>query len=288
MRLRTFLRLGAAALSLGTLGLAAPVPAQTAQGQFTPDASAPIQLHMPVHLHAPAQRRAPKHKTKPAAQPAALAPAATKSTAAQQPSRSERRKAVREVLSAPASTTSTSDASVDVSAPSGSIPFSFDSSAPPPPPPRQKSSAAVPKPKAARPPRDETEVASREPPPPETPAPKPPADPHAGLTKKGEVLFSGSDIDPKPDSADALKAMASNLNSALDSGAARVELEAFGGAPGDKSSDARRLSLRRALAVRQLLIDSGIPANRIDVRALGSADDHGDADRVDVYLRGAS
>ena len=56
---------------------------------------------------------------------------------------------------------------------------------------------------------------------------------------------------------------------------------------GDKSSESRRLSLRRALAIRQLLIDKGIPANRIDVKAMGGIDDHGNADRVDIWLRGA-
>jgi outer membrane protein OmpA-like peptidoglycan-associated protein len=132
-------------------------------------------------------------------------------------------------------------------------------------------------------------MASLEPPRKEAPAlPKPKADPHAGLTKKGEILFSGTEITPKSDSAETVNSLAGELNSALDAGAARVELEAFGGTPGDKSSDARRLSLRRALAIRQMLIDKGVPANRIDVKALGGADDHGNAERVDVYLRGAS
>jgi len=122
----------------------------------------------------------------------------------------------------------------------------------------------------------------------EIPAPpKPKGDPHAGMTKKGEVLFSGTDIDPQSDSADALKAMAADLNAAIDSHSGRVELEAFGGNPGDKSSESRRLSLRRALTIRQLLIDKGIPANRIDVKAMGGVDDHGNADRVDIWLRGA-
>jgi len=117
--------------------------------------------------------------------------------------------------------------------------------------------------------------------------PKPPADPHAGMTKKGEVLFSGQSIEPNGDSADSVKSMAGTLNAALDAGASRVELEAFGGNPGDKSSEARRLSLRRALAIRQILIDSGVPATRIDVKALGGVNDRGNADRVDVWLRGA-
>jgi outer membrane protein OmpA-like peptidoglycan-associated protein len=203
-------------------------------------------------------------------------------------SRSARRKAVQEVLAAPASATPMSDSAVDVSTPAP-IPFSFDSATPPassavkpnagPPRKSKSSSAAQPRPEMAS-----LEAPRKEPPAP----PKPKADPHAGLTKKGEVLFSGTDITPKGDSAETVNSLAGELNSALDAGAARVELEAFGGTPGDKSSDARRLSLRRALAIRQMLIDKGVPANRIDVKALGGADDRGNAERVDVYLRGAS
>jgi len=61
-------------------------------------------------------------------------------------------------------------------------------------------------------------------------------------------------------------------------------VEAYGGTLGDKSSDARRLSLRRALTVRQLLIDNGVPSDRIDVRALGGAE-QGMPDRVDVFVK---
>jgi hypothetical protein len=59
---------------------------------------------------------------------------------------------------------------------------------------------------------------------------------------------------------------------------------AYGGAPGDKSSDARRIALKRATAIRQLLIDNGVPASRIDVRAMGGITDKGEPDRVDVYV----
>jgi outer membrane protein OmpA-like peptidoglycan-associated protein len=65
----------------------------------------------------------------------------------------------------------------------------------------------------------------------------------------------------------------------------RVELQAFGGAKGDKGSDARRLSLKRALAIRQVLIEDGVNADRIDVHAMGGVDDTGPTDRVDVYVR---
>ena len=72
---------------------------------------------------------------------------------------------------------------------------------------------------------------------------------------------------------DTVKAMTGDLNNALSNGSARIQLEAYGGKQGDKSSDARRLSLKRALIVRQLLIDDGIPSERIDVRAMGGASD---------------
>ena len=52
-----------------------------------------------------------------------------------------------------------------------------------------------------------------------------------------------------------------------------------------QGSDARRLSLKRALAIRQVLIDNGVPAERIDVRAMGGADYMGPADRVDVFVK---
>ena len=111
------------------------------------------------------------------------------------------------------------------------------------------------------------------------------ADEHTGLTKRGAVLFAKGMSNPSPQQFDGLKLLAGDVSTALESGASRVQLEAYGGAPGDKSSDARRLSLKRALAVRQLLIDSGIPSNRIDVRAMGGSSDTGPNDRVDVYVR---
>jgi len=170
------------------------------------------------------------------------------------------------------------------------IPFSFDSAAPVPPPasapekakgrvqttivpgkpskPAAQTSLALAEPPASRPPHKTTVPAALK-----------------GLTKQSEILFDGGTSDPQAPSVAKLKALAGTLNSALDAGAARVQLDAFGGPPGDKSSDSRRLSLKRALAVRQMLIDDGVPASRIDVRAMGGIDDHGNADRVDVYLR---
>jgi outer membrane protein OmpA-like peptidoglycan-associated protein len=105
------------------------------------------------------------------------------------------------------------------------------------------------------------------------------------LTKRGAVLFERDAPAPSPAQYHGLQVLAGDLDTALEAGASRIQLEAYGGTPGDKSSDARRLSLRRALAVRQLLIDDGIPSGRIDVRAMGGVDDKGPSDRVDVFIR---
>lgn len=66
----------------------------------------------------------------------------------------------------------------------------------------------------------------------------------------------------------------------------RLELRAYAGPPHDKSSNNRRLSLRRALAIRHELIERGIVAERIHVRAMGGVSDSGPQDRVDISLPG--
>ena len=105
----------------------------------------------------------------------------------------------------------------------------------------------------------------------------------AGLTKRSVILFAAGASDPAQSALGAIKYLAVDLNSSMKSAAARVQLMAYGGA--DKGSDARRLSLKRALAIRQVLIEDGVPSERIDVRAMGGADDGGPSDRVDVYLK---
>ncbi len=82
-----------------------------------------------------------------------------------------------------------------------------------------------------------------------------------------------------------VRKLADSLNNALNNPAARVELRAYGGMRGEKSSDTRRLSLKRALVIRQLLIDDGVPSERIDVYALGGVEDNGPLDRVDIFVK---
>ena len=117
------------------------------------------------------------------------------------------------------------------------------------------------------------------------PAPSSPPSDTAGLTKRSVILFAKDASDPAEGALGAIKFLAADLNAAMTRPSSRVELQAFGGGKGDKGSDARRLSLRRALAIRQILISNGVSPDRIDVRAMGGADDPDPADRVDVYVR---
>jgi outer membrane protein OmpA-like peptidoglycan-associated protein len=115
-----------------------------------------------------------------------------------------------------------------------------------------------------------------------------PAGPTTGkenLTKRSVILFAKDAPDPAASALGPLKFLAADLNAAMTGPNARVELQAFGGLKGDKGSDARRLSLKRALSIRQVLIDDGVSADRIDVRAMGGVDDTGPTDRVDVYVK---
>lgn len=68
--------------------------------------------------------------------------------------------------------------------------------------------------------------------------------------------------------------------------AGRMTLKSYAGEIGDTSTTARRLSLKRVLAVRDFLIERGISAERLDVRALGGARDAGPLDRVDITRGG--
>jgi outer membrane protein OmpA-like peptidoglycan-associated protein len=230
----------------------------------------PIHLHMPVDHHYRVVHR--RHRTVAAAKPAGKRTDETK-TAAQTPAAAAPPAAApQEQAKAQAPATSDSSTSAVMGA---AIPFSFGGQAPAakPPPQKQATRAA---PAAA------TETASTEAPPAQTPTK---SDVPSGFTKRGEILFTKNETDPAPAQFDGLKLLAGDLSTALKDGATRVELEAYGGPHGDKGSAARRLSLKRALSIRQVLIDNGVPSSAIDVRAMGGVDDKGPANRVDVYVR---
>lgn len=63
-----------------------------------------------------------------------------------------------------------------------------------------------------------------------------------------------------------------------------VNVLAYAAGKPDDPSTARRLSLSRGLAVRTVLLASGIPSEHIYVRALGSTPSDGPADRVELTV----
>lgn len=81
------------------------------------------------------------------------------------------------------------------------------------------------------------------------------------------------------------QALLDDLAARLLQSTVRVRLAAFSGRAGDLSSEARRLSLTRALAIRNYLSAKGVTPDRVDVLAFGGAAD-GVTDRVDVLVRG--
>jgi outer membrane protein OmpA-like peptidoglycan-associated protein len=120
-----------------------------------------------------------------------------------------------------------------------------------------------------------------------TPAPAttPSAADTAGMSRQSVIPFSAGSSTPAASDVNAIHGLAGKLTAALTAGASRVQLQAYGGPRGDKSSDSRRISLKRALVIRELLIEDGVPSEKIDVRAMGGADDSGALDRVDIFLR---
>ncbi|PCJ61464.1 MAG: hypothetical protein COA65_00410 [Rhodospirillaceae bacterium] len=64
----------------------------------------------------------------------------------------------------------------------------------------------------------------------------------------------------------------------------RIQLLAHASGTEEAASQARRLSLSRALVVRSFLIEQGLPSIRIDVRALGNKGSGKPADRVDLVF----
>lgn len=64
----------------------------------------------------------------------------------------------------------------------------------------------------------------------------------------------------------------------------KLRIVAYAGGQGGSSISARRMSLSRALAVRSYLMDRGISASRLEVRALGNRSQDGPPDRVDTTV----
>lgn len=62
----------------------------------------------------------------------------------------------------------------------------------------------------------------------------------------------------------------------------RIAVQGFAPLGSGQEYEARRLSLKRAVGVRQFLMDKGVDATRVNVQALGSATEESLKDRVDI------
>ena len=81
------------------------------------------------------------------------------------------------------------------------------------------------------------------------------------------------------------RALLDRLAALLDADQAlRLQLKAYAGGDSASASQARRLSLSRALAVRSFFIEQGVRSTRIDVRALGNRTEETPVDRVDILV----
>jgi outer membrane protein OmpA-like peptidoglycan-associated protein len=99
------------------------------------------------------------------------------------------------------------------------------------------------------------------------------------LPERMRLRFDDGSAQLGAEAKKALDRLAATLN---DNPRQRVQLMAFAEGTEDTASQARRLSLSRALAVRTYLIDKGIRSTRMDVRALGATAEQGPLDRVDI------
>ena len=225
----------------------------------------PVQLHMPTRHRVARKAPAASTKTASAATPAPMpAPPAPKPAPKEAPPPKEAKaKPQPKMAAAVAPQPAYNPGFGDLGA-QGAAGLNLGGMAAPPPPTRT-ASANPPPANITTPPGAEAET--------------------PGLSKRSVILFAPQAADPAESALGAIKFLAGDLNAAMNSASARIQIQAYGGNRGDKGSDARRLSLKRALAVRQVLIDDGVPAERIDVRAMGGVDDKGPADRVDVYVK---
>ena len=220
----------------------------------------PIQLHRPVRRRT--VRKAPATQTAAAEQAPAVAP---KPAAAPQPKPKPQPKAPSNAMAAAAPPPATAYNPGFGGFDQGAAGLNLSRVPPAAPPPTQMAKANPPPANVTPPPASGGET--------------------PGLSKRSVILFAPQAADPAESALGAIKFLAGDLNSAMTSASSRVQIQAYGGNRGDKGSDARRLSLKRALAIRQVLIDDGVAAERIDVRAMGGVDDKGPADRVDVFVK---
>ncbi|MBC6440470.1 MAG: OmpA family protein [Rhodospirillales bacterium] len=105
-----------------------------------------------------------------------------------------------------------------------------------------------------------------------------PVDPDA-TTGDMTILFEADSNALTDADEDMLRGLAGQLDANRDR---RLQLRAYASSENSSASDARRLALSRALAVRAFLIENNVRSTRIDVRALGDKAEGGPLDRIDI------
>ena len=94
-------------------------------------------------------------------------------------------------------------------------------------------------------------------------------------------MFQAGDVTLTPAEESAIRSLAKAIPSPAQSA---VTVTAFASGKADDPSTPRRLSLARGLAVRAVLLDSGILSAQIYVRALGAKAPDEPMDRVDLTV----
>ena len=97
------------------------------------------------------------------------------------------------------------------------------------------------------------------------------------------IRFPAGSSDPGSAAESLLSSLVERM---AGSGDVRLEIKAYADTGSGTPGDARRLSLRRALAIRTFLVERGIESTRIDVKALGDTAPDSPSDRVDLFLSG--
>ncbi|HZS82364.1 MAG TPA: OmpA family protein [Stellaceae bacterium] len=165
------------------------------------------------------------------------------------------------------------EAPVPIPDPSRIPPPPHLAAAPPPPPPPAPSGPTAEAP-AAVPTKTVAAIPEHAPDRPGATAPAPAAE-----TVAQRLLFAAAATDLPADAKAELHALAKRLNADPH---LYVQLLAYAGGEGD-ASQARRISLSRALAARSYLVDQGVDVNRVDIRPLGNRTEPGlPPDRVDL------
>jgi outer membrane protein OmpA-like peptidoglycan-associated protein len=107
------------------------------------------------------------------------------------------------------------------------------------------------------------------------------APPPAPLPPPVELVFESGKTDLTPADETAIRDLAHAIPTPDTSS---INVVAYAAGKPDDPSTARRLSLSRGMAVRSVLLASGVPSAQIYVRALGATSRDGPADRVDLIV----